>query len=284
MKTTDANATEVKTLKVPGARIHYEVRGSRPVLLCIPGGPMDGGGFRKLADELAPYYTVVTYDPRGLSRSPLEGLFDDERAIEINAEDASHLIAAVTNEKANVLGSSGGAVISLELARRHPGQIATLVAHEAPAAALMPEAARARAEFIDITDTYKTAGLGPAMGKFMAQTRIKEGPPPEQQQQGEPTPEQQEAMAMFQRNMDFWFGHTMRAIGVYEPDFAALRECSCRILSGVGARSQGEFAHDGGLGLARQLGNEPVVFPGAHGGFDSDAPEFARRLRQVLGS
>jgi hypothetical protein len=115
----------------------------------------------------------------------------------------------------------------------------------------------------------------------MAQARIAGGPPP---QQGEPSPEEREAMAMMQRNMDFWFGHTMRAIGLYEPDFETLRDCSCRILSGVGTESKGEFAHDGGLGLAKQLGNEPVVFPGAHGGFDSDAPEFARRLREVLES
>lgn len=270
----------MKTLKVPGATLAYDVRGSGPALLCIPGGPADAGAFRKLADELESYYTVITYDPRGLSHSPLDGAFDDERAIQINADDASRLMAAVTKEKADVLASSGGAVISLELARCHADQIATLVAHEAPAAALMPDVARTRAEFIDITDTYKSQGLGPAFGKFMAQTRIRSGPPP--QQEGEPTAEQREAMAMFQRNMDFWFGHTMRAIGLYEPDFAALRAASCRILSGVGMESEGEFAHDGGLGLAKQLGVEPVVFPGAHGGFESDAPEFARRLREVL--
>jgi len=272
----------MKTLTVPGATISYEVRGSGPVVLCIPGGPATAGAFSKLADELVSDHTVVTYDPRGLSHSPLTGPFDDARAIEINADDAHRLIAAVTDGQACVLASSGGAVISLELAKQHPEQIATLVAHETPCAAVMDDPARARAEFIDITDTYRSAGLGAAFPKFMAQTRIKGGPPP--QPQGEPTPEQIEAGAMFQRNMDFWFGHTMRAIGLYQPDFEALKKAPCRIVSGVGEESRGELAHEGGLGLARLLGSEPAVFPGAHGGFESHAPAFAARLREVFGA
>lgn len=278
MKATD----EMKKLQVPGASIYYEVRGSGPVLLCIPGGPADAGAFRKLAEELEADYTVVTYDPRGLSHSPLTGPFEDERAIEINADDASRLLSAVTTEKANVLASSGGAVIALDLAARHGDQIATLVAHEAPNAAVQPDPERARGEFIDITDTYKAAGLGAAFPKFMAQTRIQGGPPP--QQEGEPTPEQLEEMAMFQRNMDFWFGHTMRAIGLFQPDVKALKSPSRRIVSGVGDESRGQYAHDGGLGLAKLIGCEVAVFPGGHGGFESNAPEFAKKLREVLDS
>jgi pimeloyl-ACP methyl ester carboxylesterase len=277
-----AAEVKVKMLEAPGATIRYEVHGSGPVLLCIPGGPADARAFEKLAGELVTDYTVVTYDPRGLSRSPLTGPFDDGRAIEINADDTHLLISAVTGGKAYVFASSGGAVISLELAKRHPEQIATLVPHEIPCAAVMPDPARARKEFIDITDTYKAAGLGAAFPKFMAQTRIHGGPPPNPQ--GEPTPEQRDAVAMMQKNMDFWFGHTMRAIGLYEPDFAALKNCECRVVSGVGEESRGEYAHDGGLGLARLLGSEPVEFPGAHGGFESHAPGFAKKLREVFES
>ena len=38
----------------------------------------------------------------------------------------------------------------------------------------------------------------------------------------------------------------------------------------------------GGLGLAGRLGTEAVVFPGAHGGFESHAQDFAHRLGEVL--
>ena len=269
------------TLQVPGASLYYEVRGSGPVLLMMPGGPADAASFGSLAGQLAPHYTVVTYDPRGLSHSRLEGPLQGERIMEIFADDAHRLLAAVTDEKAFVFASSGGAVIALELAARHPEQIATLVAHEAPAPVLLPDTARRRAEMKDIVETYATAGLGPTMQKFMAQTGIRGGPPPAPQ--GEPTPEMLEAMANMQRNMDFWFGSGYYgAIGAYEPDFETLRKGSPRIVSAVGDESRGELAHQGGLGLAERLGTEAVVFPGAHGGHGSHPVEFATKLREVL--
>jgi pimeloyl-ACP methyl ester carboxylesterase len=277
-----AAVADVKTLKVPGASIYYEVRGSGPVLLCIPGGPADAGAFRTLATDLASDYTVVTYDPRGLSHSPLEGSFDDDQAIEINAEDASRLISAVTNGKANVLASSGGAVISLELAKRHPDQVRTLIPHETPCAVLFPDPAEATAAMIDITDTYETSGLWAAFPKFAAHVGIRQGPQPEQQ--GEPTPEQIEGQKMFERNMNFWFGHTMRAIGLYQPDFEALKKGGVRIVSGVGMESEGEPANVAGRNLAKKLECELVVFAGGHGGFESHATEFAKKLRDVLGA
>jgi pimeloyl-ACP methyl ester carboxylesterase len=52
-------------LAVPGATLYHEVRGSGPILLLIPGGPMDAGGFEALAEQVADRYTVVTHDCRG---------------------------------------------------------------------------------------------------------------------------------------------------------------------------------------------------------------------------
>jgi hypothetical protein len=92
-----------------------------------------------------------------------------------------------------------------------------------------------------------------------------------------------EAIARMQRNMDFWFlGGYFESIAAYEPDFNALKNGSSRIVSAVGEESRGELAHEGGLQLAKRLGTEAVVFPGAHGGFDSHAAEFAAKLREVL--
>jgi hypothetical protein len=47
------------TLKVPGASLYYEVTGSGPLLLMIPGAPADAGVFAALAAQLADRYTVV---------------------------------------------------------------------------------------------------------------------------------------------------------------------------------------------------------------------------------
>ena len=278
MKTTVPITSE--RLGVPGASLYYEVRGSGPVLLMMPGGPADAGAFRRIAQNLASDYTVVTYDPRGLSHSTLEGSVQDERIVEIFADDVHRLLSATATEPAFIFASSGGAVIGLELAARHPEQVRTLVSHEPPAPALLPDTARERVAMEEIYQTYRTAGIGPAMQKFMVQTRIRSGPPPAPQ--GEPTPEMREAMAQLQRNMDFWLGHYFRSIAAYEPDFDALKAGSARIVPAVGEESQGELAHEGGLGLAKRLGTPAAVFPGAHGGFDTHAVEFAARLREVL--
>src|SRR5919204_1271296 len=275
-----AATSKVDYLKVPGASIYYEVRGSGPALLMMPGGPADAGAFRNIAAYLLSDYTLVTYDPRGISHSKLEAPVDDERIVQIFADDAHRLLDATANAPAFVFGSSGGATIALELVARHPEQVRTLVSYEPPSPALLPDPERARADMEDIVQTYKAAGIGPTMQKFMAQTRIRSGPPPAPP--GEPTPEMREAMAQMQRNMDFWFRHYFRAVGIYEPDFEALRSGPVRIVPGVGNESRGELAHQGGLGLAARLGTEAVVFPGAHGGFDTHAAEFATKLKQVL--
>jgi pimeloyl-ACP methyl ester carboxylesterase len=215
---------KAETLKVPGANIYYEVRGSGPVLLMMPGGPADAEAFRRIAGYLESDYTVVTYDPRGLSHSTLDAPVNDERIVQIFADDAHRLLSATSKEPAFVFASSGGATIALELAARHPDQVRTLVAHEPPSAILLPDPARVRAQSADIVE----------------------------------------------------------AIGDYEPDFDALKSGSSRIVPGVGKESQGELANEGGLGLAKRLGTEAVVFPGAHGGFDTNALEFAVKLREVL--
>ncbi|MDQ6720405.1 MAG: alpha/beta hydrolase [Candidatus Dormibacteraeota bacterium] len=271
-------ATKIETLKVPGANLYYEVRGSGPVLLMMPGGPADATAFRSIAGQLALHYTVVTYDPRGLSRSKLESPLDEEGIVEVFADDVHRLLAAVTKEKADVFASSGGGVIALELAACHSEQLKTVVSHEPPSPMLQPDPAYVRAVMEQITATYRTAGIGPAVQIFSDLTRS--GPPPAPE--AEPTPEMLEDMARMQGNMDLFFGPYILAIARYEPDFAALKGVSCRLVAAVGDESRGEMAHDGGLGLSTQLGTQAVVFPGAHGGFESHAAEFAIKLRDVI--
>src|SRR5207245_4325424 len=178
-----------------------------------------------------------------------------------------------------VVGSSGGAVIALELATRHPEQVRTLVPHEPPTPALFPDPAKERAAMADIVQTYRTAGIGPAMQKFMVQTRIRSGPPPPPA--GEPTPEMREGMAQMTRNMDFWLGHYFLAISAYEPDFDALKAGSSRIVPGVGEESRGELANEGGLNLAKRLGTEAGVFRGRHGGWGGSCADYATRRREA---
>jgi pimeloyl-ACP methyl ester carboxylesterase len=199
--------------------------------------------------------------------------------VEIFADDVHRLLSELTDGKACVFASSGGPVIALELLKRHPAQLDTVVVHEPPAPDLMADPERIRAGMEDVCDTYASAGLWPALQKFMELIGIDSPPPADE---GEPTPERLEAMAMMQRNMEFFFGRYIRNLSRYVVDVEALKTCPCRVVPAVGAESKGQLAHEGGLGLARCLGMEPCVFPGDHGGFDGRPEEFAARLLEVL--
>src|SRR5438132_12735665 len=105
-----STSMETRTLKVPGATLYVEIGGSGPVLLCITGGPTDAGMFTDLAGRLAGDYTVVAYDQRSHSRSPLDGAPEDI-PVALHADDAAAILAAVGSEPAYVYGNSGGGTI-----------------------------------------------------------------------------------------------------------------------------------------------------------------------------
>jgi pimeloyl-ACP methyl ester carboxylesterase len=106
------------TLAVPGATLHHEVRGDGPLLVLL-GTPMGARAFEPLADRLAVDHTVLTTDPRGISRSPVDDP-DDTPTLERRATDVAALIGHTGHGAATVLGSSGGAVTALALRSTTP--------------------------------------------------------------------------------------------------------------------------------------------------------------------
>jgi pimeloyl-ACP methyl ester carboxylesterase len=259
------------TLDVPGARLWYEVRGAGPTLLLIPGGPADGGVFARIAPLLAAGgYRVVTYDPRGLTRSTRDEPACDV-TVQAQAADASRLLAAVCGaEAACVFGNSGGAVTGLALAAGFSAQVRVLVAHEPPLMRLLPDGDSLVAAMADAERTYLREGAGPALGKFMTIAGLGRGEAPRPPAGALP-------------NIDLFFRHMNRAIVDYRPDFAGLRAGPTRIVVGVGADSRGQVANRGALALSGRLGVAPIEFPGGHGGFMTDADAFAATLRRIFG-
>jgi pimeloyl-ACP methyl ester carboxylesterase len=266
---------QTKTLKVPGATLHYEVRGSGPVLLLICGGIYDAAGYAGLAGELADRYTVVTYDRRGNSRSPLDGPPGPLR-IDEQADDAHRLLQAVTSEPAAVFGNSSGADIALELAVRHSEQVRVVVAHEPPIFDLLPDRDKFDAVWADVEAAYRSGGVEPAMAAFGAGLQMSAGESPA----GEPTPEMLEMFGRFQLNMEVFVRDEVGPIAGYCPDLDVLRASSVRIVPGAGEASAGEPPHRAAVALAERLGTTTVLFPGGHGGFGD--PGFGARLATVL--
>jgi len=243
----------------------------------IPGGPADAGIFAGLASLLAVQYTVVRYDPRGNSRSVLDGPPQDQD-MDVHGDDAAQLLDELGGQPAYVLGSSGGAQIGLNLAARYPARVLTLVAHEPPCMELLPEAVQQRAFTDEVYNTYLTDGAAPAMQKFMAGAGVAGGPQPTTP----PPPELLEAFGRMRGNVDYFLGHGFKPIALYVPDVPALRAGSARIVVGVGEASTGQLACRTALALAEQLGTVPVSFPGGHGGYIDQPAAFAEKLRPVL--
>lgn len=134
-----ATRTTLRTGKVRanGTDLYHEVRGSGPALLFISGMTGDAGHNAKVADLLADEFTVVTYDRRGNSRSPRPHGWAST-SMDEQAHDAAGLLVALGLAPAAICGSSGGAIILLNLLRRRPEVVRSAFIHEPPIARVLP--------------------------------------------------------------------------------------------------------------------------------------------------
>jgi pimeloyl-ACP methyl ester carboxylesterase len=178
-----------------------------------------------------------------------------------------------------VLGSSGGAVTGLALVTRHPGQVRVLVAHEPPLAALLPDRDQVRAAMGDAVAAFHAGRPGEAWARFAAAAGFTAAPTSgAERAPARPAPPAAQEAANGTRMMR----HGMIPIISFEPDLAALRASTTRIVPGTGRDSAGQLAYRGSVELARELGVPTVEFPGGHVGFIEAPPEFAEVLRGVL--
>jgi pimeloyl-ACP methyl ester carboxylesterase len=285
------NEPTTHTLEVPGVVLTYDVRdsesGDGPLLLMI-GSPMGAAGFATLSGHFADR-TIVTYDPRGVERSKrTDGA--TESTPDEHADDLHRLISAVDGGPVEIFATSGGAVNALALVVQHPEQIRTLVAHEPPAAQVLPDREQVLAACIDIHETYLRAGVGPAMAMFFAlaghegpfPADYAERPAPDPTMFGLPTQDDGS-------RDDPLVGQNMVSSPAYQHDFDALRAAPTRIVIGVGADSANAMTGRAATAVAERLGTPPVTFPGGHGGFlggeygqTGEPDAFAATLRQVL--
>jgi pimeloyl-ACP methyl ester carboxylesterase len=275
-----------QTLELSGATLTYDIReaesrSTEPVLLMI-GSPMDAGGFAALAGHFRER-TVVTYDPRGVGRSPradgVTAATPDE-----HAEDLHRLISEFNGGPVDIFASSGGAVNALALVTRHPEAVQVLVAHEPPLATMLPDREEALAATEDIHETYQRQGFGSAMAKFIAITQVR-GPIPSDFPKQAPNPADSGLPTEDDGSRDHpLLGPHMLYVSRFEPDFNSLRKASTRIVIAAGAESEGTFPYRAAMAVAERLGTEAVIFPSHHGGFHEpgDPDAFAATLHLVL--
>jgi pimeloyl-ACP methyl ester carboxylesterase len=284
--------TGTHTLETPEAALAYDVRGPLPTAdgrppLFLVAAPMDASGFGTLASHF-PDRTVVTYDPRGLGRSTRHD-GRTEHTPQQNADDLHRVIEAVGGP-VEMFANSGGAVSALALVAAHPGDVSTLVAHEPPMLALLPDADRAFAAERGVQTAYHDKGWGHGMAAFIALTSWQGEFPDDFTARSTPDP------AAFGLPVeddgsrdDPLLSGASNAITAYRPDVAALASAPTRVVIAMGVESRGLLTGRTSVAAAEILGQEVIVFPSNHGGFlggefgQRGEPEaFAARLREIL--
>ena len=289
--------TTMHRLETSEADIAYDVHGplptadGRPPLFMI-GQPMTASGFGTLASYF-PDRTVVTYDPRGLGRSARKDGRDDHSP-DVQAGDVHAIIEALGAigfaGPVEMFASSGGAVTALALVATYPSDVTTLVAHEPPLLALLPDAAATERAQRGVRDAYQAKGSGAGMAAFMAMSSWRGEYTDDYFAQPAPDP------AMFGMPAgddgtrdDPLLSDRSWAITSYRPDVDALRAAPTRVVIAVGEESAGTVTARTSASIAELLGQQPTVFPSHHGGFVggesgyAGQPEaFARRLRNIL--
>lgn len=275
------HASAIGTFALPGASLYYEVRGAGPSLLIIPSGNGDAAPFGPMAQALAERYTVITYDRRGFSRSPLDGPVDDDRRIELDAYDAHRLLGHLAETPAHVFGSSSGAIVALALLERYPAGVRTLVCHEPPLASVLPDSGRWLAFYADLYDTYLDSGAERARTVFAEAMGMTS--PTRPPKDAELPPDLLAAMlARIRRNHVFWFEHEIRTYPAYLPDIALLKTLSDRLVLGNGSVGREHFPYRPNVVLSERTGVEITHFPGGHVGYVTHPFEFAARLDGLL--
>lgn len=266
----------MSTLQVPGAQLFYEMNGSGPLLILIPGASGTGASFRPLVPHLTSQYQVVTYDRRGFSRSPLNGSPDDAHRFATDADDVRRVIEHLTDQPAIVFGSSSGALVALEVMNGFPERVQAVVAHEPPAVTILPDAATWLAFFDGVYETFRMQGVPAAMRQFA------DGVLGKIDHQALERAMQEQANASMRSNAGYWMEHELRQYPRVELDLATLSAHAERIVLACGQDSQDQMTSQPNRVLAEQLDLTVARFPGGHLGFLSTPAEFAKALVNVL--
>ena len=113
---------------VRDVKLHYELRGAGPALLCLPGALGTGKtDFGPQLTEWSKSYTVVAPDPRGYGRSrPPERDFSED-FFQRDADDMAELMTSLGYDRYLLAGWSDGANSAVLLAADHPCRVKKLV-------------------------------------------------------------------------------------------------------------------------------------------------------------
>ena len=258
-----------------GTRLYYEIRGSGPSVLLVPGAFGDAGVFTKTAEQLADEFTVITYDRRGNSRSPRPADWSSTTLAE-QAADAAALLRGLHAEPAAAFGTSGGAEVVLELLIRDPGVLRGAIVHEPPLMGLLPNGSELGAMFEQIVgDALAQGGIRGATELFLGMNMGSE-----LFDALEPS-----LRARILADGEVFFGAELKAMANYTPAAGDLAGIKLPVFLAAGSDDRPQelkYLVQASEWVSRTLGVDLVRFPGWHVPYLSDVDEFVDALRPLL--
>jgi pimeloyl-ACP methyl ester carboxylesterase len=258
--------------EVPGAQLYYEIHGSGPLMLLIPGANGDANVFPPLTEQLSNRYTVATYDRRGFTRSLLTGPQDYARRLATDADDARRLIEHLALKPATVFGSSSGAIVALQLLIDHPTIVRAVVPYEPAAMWLINDGQEWIVFFHEVYDDYRRYGPSPALAKFRQRTFA----PSDVAVMNRATDPSKGPHIV--ANATYWFERELREYTSARLDYDALAAHASQVFLAVGRESRGYPTYEAGVALGRRLGRKVIELPGGHVGYAIQPAEFAHEL------
>jgi pimeloyl-ACP methyl ester carboxylesterase len=244
------------------------------LLVIIQAGDGDADGSSALVDAFVAHggFTVLTYDRRGLSRSPAG---EGPVTIESHTDDLALLLARHASGPVDVLGMSIGALIGLDLAARYPGLVRTLIAHEPPLTQVLADPTGFVAVQESVEEAFRTEGIPAAMRRFLTMT----GLDPSDRETDAPLPQPGLDRAA---NLTFFLTHDAPAARRFRLYLDPLFSEPPHVIPAVGQSSLGSPHAAPVEALAKLLGTQCAEFPGGHSGHVFRPKSFAARLHDIL--
>jgi pimeloyl-ACP methyl ester carboxylesterase len=241
------------TVEVSGFGLTFEDRGEGAAVVLVHGTTSTRAIWDELVQALGDGFRTIAYDRRGYGDS---GAPEGYRGttVEEQAEDAAAVIARVGAAPALLCGHSFGAVVCLDLLRRHPDLVRGAVLIEPPLLALSPIGAEVTGELRQAVE--RGARVGKGAGAVEAWLEAVCGPAILERLGSE--------RADAARRAPRAFAADLAALPQWELDGASLRALEAPVALVAGSDSAPVFG-EVCRGLAGRLGNAELrELPGGH--------------------
>jgi len=275
---------DVKTgfVRTEGDDLSYDVRGSGPPLLMIPGGGGDGRMYSFVAEILCDEYKVITYDRRANARS----IANEPQNFEVSQQsrDAVAVLCAAGETSAFIFGSSSGAVIALDMAKTQPQAVRAIVAHEPPTTRVHPNARKWQRFFASVYGTAFSLGTTIAMIRFVIGVGLPLSPGSRAEASQKHLQEIRESGLRPVKMADFFTKQELLPVTNYLPDIAKIKESGVKVFMAAGQESLNKkrfYAQTVPI-LAKRLECEMIIFPGHHTSYLDRPEEWSAVLRNLL--